>query len=76
MIQAGERADSEVPVNRIYITDSIVKKVCLFLNKYILSNNIISGVSLIAATEYCYDLYLLTQNIRHYPMPEIRVIKP
>ena len=60
----------------IHITDSIGKQAGLFLNKYRLSDNISLGDSLIAATAYYYDLYLLTQNIRHYPMPEIRVIKP
>ena len=32
--------------------------------------------ALIAATSYYYNIYLLTQNIKHYPMPEVKVIKP
>lgn len=40
------------------------------------------GVSLsvpdlvIAATAFAYDATLLTRNVRHFPMPEVRVLSP
>ena len=60
----------------IQITDSIGEQAGLFLNQYRKSHNIGLGDALIAATAFYYDLYLLTRNTKHYPMPEVRVIKP
>ena len=60
----------------IQIADSIGEQASLFLNQYRKSCNIGLGDALIAATAFYYDLYLLTRNTKHYPMPEVRVIKP
>ncbi|MBC8388347.1 MAG: type II toxin-antitoxin system VapC family toxin [Actinobacteria bacterium] len=60
----------------IQITDRIGEQSGLFLNQYSKSHNIGLGDVLIAATAFYYDLYLLTRNVKHYPMPEVRVVKP
>jgi len=60
----------------IHITDIIGEKAGLFLNHYRKSHNIGLGDALIAATAFFYDLHLLTRNIKHYPMPEVKVIRP
>ncbi len=60
----------------IQITDCIGEQSGLFLNQYGKSHNIGLGDVLIAATAFYYDLYLLTRNVKHYPMPEVRVVKP
>ena len=60
----------------IQITDHIGEQSGLFLNQYRKSHNIGIGDALIAATAFYYDLYLLTRNFKHYPMPEVRVVKP
>ncbi len=58
------------------LTDNIGEKAGDFLNKYRKSHNIGLGDAIIAATAYKYDLLLLTQNIKHYPMSEVMVVKP
>ena len=60
----------------IQVTDIIGEKAGLFLNKYRKSHNIGLGDALMAATAFHYDLYLLTRNIKHYPMSEVKVIRP
>jgi len=60
----------------IQVTDIIGEKAGLFLNQYRKSHNIGLGDALIAATAFYYNLYLLTRNIKHYPMPEVRAAKP
>lgn len=60
----------------IQITDIIGEKAGLFLNQYRKSHNIGLGDALIAATAFYYDLNLLTRNIKYYPMPEVKVVRP
>jgi len=60
----------------IQVTDIIGEKAGLFLNQYRKSHNIGLGDALIAATAFYYNLYLLTRNIKHYPMSEVKIVKP
>lgn len=60
----------------IQLTDTIGEMAGKFLNQYRKSHNIGLGDALIAATASCYNLNLLTRNIKHYPMPEVIIIKP
>lgn len=55
------------------ITAAIGEKAGNFLNTFKKSHNIGLGDALIAATAILYELELITQNIKHYPMPGITI---
>lgn len=58
------------------ITETIGEKAGDYLSQYRKSHNTGLGDALLAATAWQYDLLLVTQNAKHYPMSEINILKP
>jgi predicted nucleic acid-binding protein len=71
-----EKDDIKIFFNQMLcldITDTVGEKAGNFLNSFSKSHNIGLGDALMAATAILYGLELITQNIRHYPMPDITI---
>ncbi len=58
------------------ISQAIGKKAGHYLQKYSKSHSVELGDALIAASASVANLSLWTINIKHYPMPEVRLYSP
>ena len=58
------------------VTTEIAKRAGLFRRRYLATHGLELTDCLIAATAEAYHADLVTYNTRHFPMPEIRVVRP
>jgi len=58
------------------VDESIAKQAGWYMNQFKKSHNLIMADALIAATAKSIDIPLVTRNIRHFPMKDIRIEVP
>ncbi len=82
-LQVGARPDEEDllhhfmdALEKIEVTAAIASSAAGYLRLYRKSHGINMADALLAATAAECQLDLLTMNTRHYPMPDIQVVRP
>jgi predicted nucleic acid-binding protein len=82
-IFAGIRKGEDAIVNSLFeiltpvnVDISIADRAGEYHRKYSRSHSISIGDALIAATSKEMSLTLITRNVKHYPMKDIKIIKP
>jgi hypothetical protein len=80
---AGMRPDEEEFTEKLLglftvvdVNNAIARKAGEYLRRYSRSRNLELGDALIAATVATLDAELMTRNVKHYPMDDIRVTVP
>lgn len=80
---AGMRSNEEDPTEKLLalffvldIDQPIGRKAAAYLRKYNRTHKIELGDALIAATASFFNTELVTRNIKHYPMSDIKVVVP
>ena len=58
------------------VTTEIAQRAGFFRRRYLATHGVELTDCLIAATAEAYHADLVTYNTRHFPMPEIRVVRP
>jgi hypothetical protein len=77
--QQGEEEASErllSVLEKIPVTETIARSAGEFLRAYQRSHGLELGDALVAATAFVAGATLVTRNVRHYPMPQIEVLRP
>lgn len=82
-ILAGAQRDEEEAVERLLsvlekvpVSESIARSAGAFLRAYQRSHGIELGDALVAATALAIGATLVTRNVKHYPMPQVEVLRP
>lgn len=80
---SGMRPEEEIKLERflagfekIDVTDKIARSAGIYMNKYRKSHGINMADAIIAASAKHTDSKLYTLNTKHYPMSDIKVVKP
>jgi hypothetical protein len=61
---------------RLDVDETIARKAGEYLREYRSSHRIELGDALIAATAVFHDAEIITRNIKHYPMHDVRILSP
>jgi hypothetical protein len=82
-ILAGAQRGEEKATERLFsvlekipVSESIARSAADFLRTYQRSHGLELGDALVAATALVAGATLITRNVRHYPMPQVRVLRP
>ena len=63
-------------LNKVPVSESIAAAAGEFLNTYRHGHGVELGDALIAATAVEIQATLLTRNVKHYPMPAVKLFRP
>lgn len=82
-VYAGAR-DAEIPqtdllfstLTRLVVDEPVVRAAVRYLKKYGKSHGVDLPDAVIAATAYFHGLVLVTKNVKHFPMADIRLQSP
>jgi len=78
-MRAGEQERTEKLFNLFVIIDvdeQIARKAGKYLNEYRVQKRIELADALIAASTFVAGAELITRNVKHYPMGDVRVVAP
>ncbi len=82
-VLAGARRGEEGATERLLsvlgkvpVSDSIARSAGAFLRTYRRSHGLELGDALVAATALAAGATLFTRNVKHYPMPQVEVVRP
>ncbi len=77
--QGGEEAATErllATLEKVPVTESIARAAGIFLRAYQRSHGLDLGDALVAASALATGASLVTRNTKHYPMPQVQVLRP
>ena len=63
-------------LNKVPVSEKIASLAGEFLNTYRRSHGVELADALIAASAIEIQALLLTRNLKHYPMPAVRLLRP
>jgi predicted nucleic acid-binding protein len=82
-IACGMRPGEEVRTERLLglftvldVTEPIGRQAAAYLRQYRHSHRLELGDALIAATAILFQAELITRNLKHYPMPDVKIVAP
>lgn len=82
-LMGGMRAGEEERTERtlrlfaiLNVTEAIGRHASEYLRQFRRTHHLELGDALIAATAHQYDAELITRNLKHYPMSDIRITVP